>query len=733
MALIAHTLIAYDYLVERRQRKVISTAVRSTAIISSLFPSVVRDRILPAEDEVHSHSHQQDMSKTSNPRNRLKSFLNNGTTLGGSDEDSDTEPLFKSRPIAELFPECTVLFADIEGFTAWSSTRDAAQVFTLLETLYSAFDAIAKKRGVYKVETIGDSYLAVCGLPEPRMNHAVVMARFAGDCRTAMHALTRRLSKSLGPDTADLSLRFGLNSGPVTAGVLRGERSRFQLFGDTVNTATLMDSLGEPSRIHASQKTADKLIAAGKRAWLTAREDLVEAKGKGLLQTYWVEPMMKALSTVDTGSESIFSDRDEDHLAFGLDAALGCISPLKVQMLIDWNLDAFESILKCVVAHRQATGRISMSLPDLNMRIGTKFPREEVAEAINMPKFISKMVQRSDPRATELDAGVIAELRDFIQVCAFSYRPNAFHNFEHAGHVVMATRKLLSHAVNQDVSLVEWKSDRKIAKTVAKQLNSSTLGVISDPMAQFALLFAALIHDIDHPGVPNNQLVQEDAYVARLYNNQSVTEQNSISVAWDLFMVPKYSQLHACLFADESDIRRFRQLVVNAVMATDIFDNDLKAMREARWQKAFREGDDADETDCKATIAVDYVIQVSDVSHAMQHWNVYQKWNRCLFREMYTAYKAGRASNDPSPTWYESELRFFDGYIIPLAKKLKECGVFGASCDEFLNYAVDNRTVWANRGRAIVNEMVEEATRDYQEGRSRNSRHRWWRARGATN
>ena len=117
--------------------------------------------------------------------------------------------------------------------------RQPKQVFVLLESIYGAFDELARKRGVFKVETIGDSYVAVAGLPQPRKDHAVVMAKFARDCRDKIVQVTRDLEVLLGPDTGDLSMRFGLNSGAVTAGVLRGEKSRFQLFGDTVSPTGL--------------------------------------------------------------------------------------------------------------------------------------------------------------------------------------------------------------------------------------------------------------------------------------------------------------------------------------------------------------------------------------------------------------------------------------------------------------------------------------------------------------
>ena len=90
------------------------------------------------------------------------------------------------------------------------------------------------------------------------------MARFAVECKTRMRAVCKKLVKTLGPETEELRMRFGLNSGPVTAGVLRGERSRFQLFGDTVNVAARMESCGERDRIQLSEATADLLIDAGK-------------------------------------------------------------------------------------------------------------------------------------------------------------------------------------------------------------------------------------------------------------------------------------------------------------------------------------------------------------------------------------------------------------------------------------------------------------------------------------
>ncbi len=109
----------------------------------------------------------------------------------------------------------------------------------------------------------------------------------------------------------------------------------------------------------------------------------------------------------------------------------------------------------------------------------------------------------------------------------------------------------------------------------------------------------------------------------------------------------------------------------------------------------------------KATSVIEHLIQASDVWHTMQHWKIYTEWNEKFFDECYEAFLNGRAEKDPSLNWYEGELGFFDFYIIPLAKKLKECGVFGVSGDEYLNYAQSNRDEWQRRGQAVVETYME--------------------------
>jgi hypothetical protein len=313
--------------------------------------------------------------------------------------------------------------------------------------------------------------------------------------------------------------------------------------------------------------------------------------------------------------------------------------------------------------------------------------------------------------SVEVSDVVVAELLEYVSVIALTYRSNPFHNFEHACHVTMSVSKLLNRIVTPDLSREDM--DQLEEGGLSSHLHDFTHGIHSDPMAVFAIVFSALIHDADHRGVSNVQLAKEEPEMGDLYHCKSVAEQNSLDVSWELLMSPKFDQLRALLFGTEAELMRFRQLIVNVVLATDIFDKELNDMRKTRWERAFSSegGQPAgqDMSDLRATIVMEHIIQASDVSHTMQHWHVYQKWNKHLFMEMYEAYQAGRMGADPSKFWYQGELGFFDNYIIPLAKKLKECNVFGVSSDEYLNYAIRNRAEWEERGMEITDEYVSKA------------------------
>ena len=157
----------------------------------------------------------------------------------------------------------------------------------------------AKRRGVFKIETIGDCYVAVTGIPDPQIDHAIVMVKFAFDMIEKLDDELHRLATILGMETLGLAMRVGIHSGPVTAGVLRGEKARFQLFGDSVNTTARIESSGKPNRIHASEATANLLIQAGKGHWVKERDDRIVAKGKGEMKTFWIEPKINHNLTED--------------------------------------------------------------------------------------------------------------------------------------------------------------------------------------------------------------------------------------------------------------------------------------------------------------------------------------------------------------------------------------------------------------------------------------------------
>jgi len=179
--------------------------------------------------------------------------------------------------IVDRFDSVTVLFADIVGFTALSSRVPPEQLVSMLNELFSTFDRLAEKHGLEKIKTIGDAYMVVAGIPQPLSNHASAIARMGLDMLDAIEAIAKR-------DGSDLTVRIGIHTGPVVAGVIGEEKFISDLWGDPVNPASRMASHGVPGRVHVSVATR-ALLDDG--FTLEARGP-VDIKGKGVMETYLV-------------------------------------------------------------------------------------------------------------------------------------------------------------------------------------------------------------------------------------------------------------------------------------------------------------------------------------------------------------------------------------------------------------------------------------------------------------
>jgi adenylate cyclase len=179
--------------------------------------------------------------------------------------------------IADQFPAASVLFADVVDFTPRSNDLTAAEVVGLLDRLFGEFDTLADRYGLEKIKTIGDAYMVASGVPDPRPDHARVLALLALD----MVAATRS-DGAVGD--LDLVLRIGINSGPVVAGVIGRKRFLYDLWGDAVNTASRMESQGVPDRIQITRSTYELI----KDEFDCEYRGTVPVKGKGDMETWYL-------------------------------------------------------------------------------------------------------------------------------------------------------------------------------------------------------------------------------------------------------------------------------------------------------------------------------------------------------------------------------------------------------------------------------------------------------------
>ncbi|MDJ1176318.1 adenylate/guanylate cyclase domain-containing protein [Roseofilum capinflatum] len=184
----------------------------------------------------------------------------------------------ETQAIAEHFESVTILFSDIVGFTSLSSRMAPIHLVTWLNELFSSFDYLAEKHGLEKIKTIGDAYMVVGGLPVPQSNHQVAMAAMALEMQESMQQFCLDNGECL-------QIRIGIHTGPVVAGVIGVRKFSYDLWGDTVNVASRMESSGMPGKIQVSEQFYERL----QDQFEFEERGIISVKGKGKMKTYWLQ------------------------------------------------------------------------------------------------------------------------------------------------------------------------------------------------------------------------------------------------------------------------------------------------------------------------------------------------------------------------------------------------------------------------------------------------------------
>jgi len=201
----------------------------------------------------------------------------------------------QEQAIADGFEDVTVLFSDIVGFTQFASNTPPQQLVELLNHIFSLFDQLCDRHGLEKIKTIGDAYMVVGGLPEPSPNHAAAIANMALDMQRAIKELsnTEAIQWPESIQHQGIAIRIGIHTGPVVAGVIGTKKFTYDLWGNTVNIASRMETHGKAGKIQVSAATYERL----KDSYVLQRRGLIDVKGGGQVVTYWLEEKLECAIT----------------------------------------------------------------------------------------------------------------------------------------------------------------------------------------------------------------------------------------------------------------------------------------------------------------------------------------------------------------------------------------------------------------------------------------------------
>lgn len=322
---------------------------------------------------------------------------------------------------------------------------------------------------------------------------------------------------------------------------------------------------------------------------------------------------------------------------------------------------------------------------------------------------------RSDS-SRNLITSITHSIAQYVERICELYIINDYHNFHHAYHVTLSINKLVEMMI----------------------VNNHILH--DDYLTHFALVFSALVHDVGHKGIPNFILIKLGDELAETYNKTSMAEKNSIQIAFAILNEEYFSPLRKKIYGSNSaDAAKFENIARDTILCTDIFNANRMAIAKDRWAIAFSSKaesecesifthslstirnvhdineleidkicifpDDSKHKCLQKTSALEHLIQVADVAHNFQSWEVFIKWNYRLVKELFVCHESGWMG-DVTATWNDGQQNFTDTYVLPLISRVHEMKIFSDADYNKIYEAVENiEKKWKVDGKEICSAM----------------------------